>query len=389
MQPLRILADDLTGALDTAGCFMADGQTLPLIFEAGAIPRTGSCALSTETRDVSEDEAFARLSAFETAFDGFDGLAFKKIDSLLRGHVAAEIAHVVRQNRFDAAILAPAFPALSRVTRNGRQWAKLAGHDQFEMIGPDLVRDFARFNIDVQRGPPSDKTATPRVFLCDANSEDDLRGVVDRGMRAGRVLWCGSAGLAEAIAGGISPLPLTARRVLVICGTRHAVASLQIRELCREEPAALASLTPGYDAAAAAAGINKRLQTDTWAALAADFPDLPAAEARRLLDNALRDVLPRLDRPDAVIVMGGDTLAVCNGILGASGLAVRGLLARGIAISEFSDGAWAGLPVISKSGAFGSADTLRQIIEMTAAGRTEYSIAPAPRGSFGQKVECR
>ena len=102
MQPLRILADDLTGALDTAGCFMADGQTLPLIFEAGAIPRTGSCALSTETRDVSEDEALARLSAFETAFDGFDGLAFKKIDSLLRGHVAAEIAHVVRQNRFDA-----------------------------------------------------------------------------------------------------------------------------------------------------------------------------------------------------------------------------------------------------------------------------------------------
>jgi uncharacterized protein YgbK (DUF1537 family) len=203
------------------------------------------------------------------------------------------------------------------------------------------------------------------------------------------VLWCGSAGLAEAIAGGISPLPLTARRVLVICGTRHPVASLQIRELCREEPAALASLTPGYDATAAAASINKRLQNDAWAALAVDFPDLPAAEARRLLDTALRDVLPRLDRPDAVIVMGGDTLAVCNSILGASGLAVRGLLARGIAISEFSDGAWAGLPVISKSGAFGSADTLRQIIEMTAAGRTEYSIAPAPRGSFGQKVECR
>lgn len=364
MQPVRILADDLTGALDTAGCFVGSGESLPLIFDAGQIPASGSCALSTETRDVAEDEARARVGAFGRAFDGFDGIAFKKIDSLLRGHVAAEIAQVVRQHRFDAAVLAPAFPALARVTRGGRQWARLAGDDQYRMVGPDLASDFTRFNLDV-RSDLSElgKTGAPRVFLCDAETDADLARIIDHGKHGGRVLWCGSAGLAEAISGSIAPLTLSANRVLVICGTRHPVASLQVKRLCRDEPSALAALPPHNDAAAAARIINSRLQSHIWAALAADFPDMPAAEARRLLDKALREVLPLLDRPGAVVVMGGDTLAVCNDALGAHRLAVRGLLARGIAVSEFADGVWARMPVISKSGAFGSEDTLRQIIE--------------------------
>ncbi|MCW5693676.1 MAG: hypothetical protein KIT48_15055 [Pseudolabrys sp.] len=364
MQLIRILADDLTGALDTAGCFVREGQSLPLIFDAASLPRSGSCALSSETRDVPEDEALARVSAFGMAFDGFEGLAFKKIDSLLRGHVAAEIVRIVRQNRFEAVVLAPALPGLGRVTRNGRQWAKLAGDDEYRMIGPDLASAFARLDIAVHFDLSAPRTSgAPQVFLCDAETDDDLERIADHGRRMGRVLWCGSAGLAEAIAGPVAPIKLAARRVLVICGTRHPVASLQVKRLCRDEPSAVAALPPDYDATAAARIVNARLKANTWAALAADFPDMPATEARRLLDEALRDVMPRLDRPDAVIVMGGDTLAVCNGSLGAYGLAVRGLLARGIAVSEFADGAWAGMPVISKSGAFGSEDTLRKIIE--------------------------
>lgn len=383
MQPLRILADDLTGALDTAGCFLGAGQTLPLVLHPDAIPQSGSCALSTETRDVEESEALEQLRAYRAAFDGFDGIAFKKIDSLLRGHVAAEIAQIVRQNRFNAAVLAPAFPALGRVTRTGRQWAKLAGHDQYKMVGPDLVREFARFDIDVHLGPPvSDKAAAPRVYICDAEIDDEMKRIAALAKGFGRVLWCGSAGLAEAIAGDITPLNLTASRVLVICGTRHAVATLQIKRLCEDEPAALASLPPNYEAAAAARIINDRLQNGTWAALAVDFPNLPAAEARRLLDQALNDILPRLDRPDAVIVMGGDTLAACNDVLGVHQLTVRGLLARGIAVSAFSDGTWAQLPIISKSGAFGSEDTLRRIIDLTQAGQPARHTSPASRRSF-------
>ena len=385
MEPVRILADDLTGALDSAGCFVGAGRTLPLIFHAASIPQSGSCAFSTETRDVPESEVLARLTAYRPAFDAFDGVAFKKIDSLLRGHVAAEIAHIVRHNQFNAAVLAPAFPALGRLTRAGRQWAKFADGAAFRRVGPDLVEEFARFGMEVRTDLSGLLAAgAPHVVLCDAESDDDLRRIVDLGAGLGRVLWCGSAGLAEAIAGDIKTLTLAARRLLVICGTRHPVAALQIKKLCDDEPSALASLSPGFNAAAAARIVNERLRNGMWAALAVDFPDLPAAQARSLLENTLNDVLPRIERPDAAIVMGGDTLAVCNDVLRARRLTVRGLLSRGIAVSEFTDGAWASMPVISKSGAFGSEDTLRQIVDLTGACRPADYSTPVQRPSFGQ-----
>jgi uncharacterized protein YgbK (DUF1537 family) len=95
------------------------------------------------------------------------------------------------------------------------------------------------------------------------------------------------------------------------------------------------------------------------------------------------DLFPKLDLPDALIVMGGDTLAICCGALGAKSLTVRGLLARGIPVSEFTDGAWAGTTIISKSGAFGAENTLTRIMEMTGAIGDD---ATSPHRHLRQKV---
>ncbi|OAI65685.1 Hrp-dependent type III effector protein, partial [Ralstonia solanacearum] len=45
---------------------------------------------------------------------------YKKIDSTLRGNVAAEVAALVPVAGL--AVVAPAFPAAGRTTRNARQW---------------------------------------------------------------------------------------------------------------------------------------------------------------------------------------------------------------------------------------------------------------------------
>lgn len=369
MQTIRILADDLTGALDTAGCFASAASPLPVMFDPALLPQAKSWAVSTGSRDLAESDALARTAQFLPVFAHHDGLAFKKIDSLLRGHVAAEIAHHVRRNDFDTAVIAPAFPALDRVTRNGRQWAKLAGQNSHRMVGPDLVSDFARFGIDLKLGlPDAPQHGTPRVFLADAETDGDLKTIVDAGRRCGRVLWCGSAGLAGMLAGeGERASAPMAPRMLVVCGTRHPVASLQVKQLGDSERSACVALQPGDDPAAVAGIVNDRLRAGRWAALAADLPDLSADAARGMLGSMMDDLMPKLDRPDALIVMGGDTLAICCGALGAQSLAVRGLLAHGVPVSEFTDGAWAGTTIISKSGAFGAEDILTRIMEMTGA----------------------
>jgi D-threonate/D-erythronate kinase len=387
MQTIRILADDLTGALDSAGCFAGAGRDMPVVFDAAHLPNTGGCAVSTDSRDVTESEAVERIERFGAVFDNRDGIAFKKIDSLLRGHVAAEIAHLMRRGGFDAAVIAPAFPALDRVTRRGRQWAKLAGDDVPRIVGPDLASDFARLGVDLRPGVPgSAQSRSAQIFLADAQTEDDLKAVVDQGRRAGRVLWCGCAGLAEILADARpEPATLAAPRMLVLCGTRHPVASLQLAKLGGKDESAIVALRPGHDADRAAGSVNERLRGGTWAGLVADFPYMAPDDARVMLGRAAQDILRKLDRPDALLVMGGDTLQMCCEALGAHRLSVRGLLAPGIAVSEFSDGEWASLTVISKSGAFGAADTLSDIVAK-ASGERAASDAGSPQNRPRQKV---
>ncbi|MDP2295040.1 MAG: nucleotide-binding domain containing protein [Pseudolabrys sp.] len=254
------------------------------------------------------------------------------------------------------------------------------------MVGPDLVSDFARFGIDLKLGlSNAPQSGSPRIFLADAETDDDLKTIVDAGMLCGRVLWCGCAGLADILAGGgeRASAPI-APRMLVICGTRHSVASLQTKPLETNENATCVRLRPNGDLASVAQTVNERLRAGHWAALVADLPQLSADAARGMLGKMMDDLFPQLDRPDALFVMGGDTLAICCGALGAKSLAVRGLLTRGIPVSEFADGVWAGMTVISKSGAFGAEDTLIRIMEMT--GAIDSGNATAAHGELRQKA---
>lgn len=383
MGTVRILADDLTGALDTAGCFANSKSALPVVFDAGHLPDIESFAVSSGSRDIAESEVAQRMERFVSVFDNHDGIAFKKIDSLLRGHVAAEIAHLVRRTDFDSVVIAPAFPALDRITRNGRQWAKLAGDDRQRMVGPDLRSDFARFGIDLQLGIPKADAGSPRVFLADAQTDGDLAAIVDSCRQTRRILWCGSAGLADRLAGAKrSRVGMTAERILVICGTRHPVASLQLELLGAKDRSGVLSIAPGYDAAKAIEFVNGRLRSGTWAAVTLDFPEMHPEEARAGFAMLVKKILPGLDRPDALFVMGGDTLQLCCDVLGAWQLTVRSLLAPGIPMSEFHDGYWKGLTVISKSGAFGPAETLCDILAMAQAG----TDVPSPLTRSKQKV---
>ena len=97
---LRIVADDLTGALDTAAPFAAAGARLPVRWDRAA--QGGSYALDTETRERSTD----RCDWVEHLHGA--ALSFKKIDSLLRGRTPEEIMACLEGGRFRSAIIAPA-----------------------------------------------------------------------------------------------------------------------------------------------------------------------------------------------------------------------------------------------------------------------------------------
>ena len=94
MRCLRLLADDLTGALDSAARFVP--VTGPVAVTWQHVAPEGSVAIDSGTRDLPAEAARQRIERFVPLLDGGEP-AFKKIDSLLRGHVALELAACMRR----------------------------------------------------------------------------------------------------------------------------------------------------------------------------------------------------------------------------------------------------------------------------------------------------
>ena len=340
MTKFRLLADDLTGALDSAAQFCAAFGPVPVGWADDAAAPV--LALDAGTRDLDAAGARARVAALAPALAGAD-LAFKKIDSLLRGHVSVEIAACLRAGKFDAVVIAPAFPAQGRITRHGRQLAH--GSD----VGVDLAAALAREGIYVARRGPGD-ALPPGVSLWDAETDDDLLAIAAQAR--GRVLWCGTAGLAGALAlpvplqDNAAPRPL-ARPVLALVGSDHAVARAQVAA-CRIQ-VTLGDALP---------------EIGHGSVLTVAIPDgTGRAEAACLIVEQLEKNMVRLARPGTLIVTGGATLRAVCAALGADGLTVEGNLLPGVPTSRLRGGRWDGLRVVSKSGAFGDKGLLARLLE--------------------------
>ncbi|MCU0804054.1 MAG: hypothetical protein MUF79_03065 [Burkholderiales bacterium] len=358
---LRLLADDLTGALDTAAQF--SGATGPVAVRflprdwRAAEPRL---AFSTDTRDRSEADAQGVMAGLSRFFTNAD-TAFLKIDSLLRGHAAASLAQTFRDGGFASCVLAPAFPAQHRITRGGRQLARsLAGG--WDDVRPGFADELAAAGLGVRVVTHAAGLGGAGVFLCDAATDSDLGVIVAHAVAlAPPLLWCGSAGLARALAN--TPVPravVPATPLLAIIGSNHPVTRAQVGALRQAQPSCLVELRdPASDAAAIRGRLARgEVAVITFGIEAGAGPD----EAARRIRAMLADLLPRVPRPRGLFVAGGETLGAVASAVGARGFTVGGEVSPGLPCSLLCGGAWDGVRVVSKSGAFGEADLLARLI---------------------------
>src|SRR5580698_6079773 len=117
-----IIADDLTGACDAAIAFSRRGVDTRVMLDADRAEESDTevCAICTETRDVSEEQACETLRhiASQQHIGRYDRI-FKKIDSTLRGNTFIEIQAAVDSFPDRFAIIAPAYPELGRTSADG------------------------------------------------------------------------------------------------------------------------------------------------------------------------------------------------------------------------------------------------------------------------------
>ncbi len=132
-----IIADDLTGANDTALQFKGANTQILLSDEIEPLNTAGTqtWAISTETRNITPHDAYINVKKTAQMFEEKlkPDYFYKKIDSTLRGHIAVETLAVLEVLGWDAVVVIPAFPAEGRVTVGGYHLLKGVPIERTEM----------------------------------------------------------------------------------------------------------------------------------------------------------------------------------------------------------------------------------------------------------------
>ncbi|MGH8018415.1 MAG: four-carbon acid sugar kinase family protein [Opitutaceae bacterium] len=223
-----VLADDLSGALEVAACFVRDGRkvTLPLCADPEIPPAHGLLVLSSETRNASAEAARESIRAACGALRRQGAtILFKKIDSTARGPVGAELEAVWEVFPEKMAVFCPANPAVGRTVvggvlrvsgieiadtpfRDDPRWPMRSSVVE-SIVDPEGAFPAASLSLaairqgaaTVSRELDSARRDGRRIVYCDAETRDDLDALVSAVLSHPAVLLLvGSGGLGRVLA---------------------------------------------------------------------------------------------------------------------------------------------------------------------------------------------
>lgn len=396
---LGIVADDLTGANDTAVQFGTRGWDARIALSMD-VPLTGAVvAVSTDARAL--DGTAAAAATAEAVQRLNPSRLYLKIDSTARGSIAAQVRGAMSawstRHPGAVAVVCPAYPAMGRTVEDGEVRVGGVPVDRTS-IGSDPVTPVTEASLvaripNARRGSVDDvATAEPgAVFVLDARSPAQLDQLVLRLAPLGeRVILVGSAGLAESLARHLpgeraeAPAPTLEGPAVVLVSSLNPVSHDQLRVLRDEmgeavrvyQPAVAelqmnaagdANLTPPAPPSAAEARVEV-IQTPSSRLAEGD-----GGAAARIADALAQRVsaLVGARRPASLGLVGGDGARAVLRRLGATALAVRGSTIEGAPLMSIVGGPHDGLATWTKAGGFGDPRALVTILTLTGA------LAPA------------
>ncbi|MEY2892794.1 MAG: hypothetical protein RJA98_2702 [Pseudomonadota bacterium] len=358
--PVRLLADDLTGALDSAAAF---GPGVPVWLDrpdvGGDAPPAPVGVVATATRDVPQAALASALDA-SVGWLAHAGLAFKKVDSLLRGNTLNEVRWLAAAGRFERVVFAPALPAQGRYMVDEHLWR---GEPGAGAAAAQPVGDGLRSALMTGHWP-----AHCPLLIPDARTDADLDRCAAGALTGSgpRTLWCGSAGLAAAIARqraasitwaepppGAEPAPEVTDSVWVI-GASHQPATRRQWARARAAHPHAVIVCHGEQAAWDVACATLAETAVPLALLdLSPLSPLSAVAAAQLLQRQVRQLVHCARPPARLLVLGGDTARALAGATGVRQMLAGRPVRPGWGQAQWQGGRWHGLWMDCRSGAFG------------------------------------
>jgi len=331
---LALLADDLTGTLDAAAPFASRGLHTEVALRIEAIEQAvfekpDVLSVNLASREIDAHAAYSRAAAALSALPPGTRL-FKKVDSRLKGHIAAELDAM----RYRFALVAPAIPEFGRIVQDGH----------VKGFGVDVP-----ISIAGRLGTHAARAAIPDTLTQRAMDEAlDIPGID---------LLIGARGLADALAarmsGGRAPgfAAIPQGRGLFVIGSRDPITLAQIHALHAGEDVRHLPAPNGV--------LCDRQPEESPLTLVQAVPGAVEASGRTVSQALAESVCPALtEGVSTLLLSGGATAEAVLARMGISRFRLIGECLPGLGLAHAQ-----GHCIIAKSGGFGGPETLRQIAD--------------------------
>ena len=417
LQRVGVVADDLTGAADATLAFWQHGFATFILLDGKDdtfLQENAVVTIDTDSRHVSPQESATRVTAAVRRLRAMGmRTLYKKIDSTLRGNPGAEIEAMMRATNISHAIICPAFPVMGRTVVDGRVLVKgidlmqtpAASDPRSPVTSSRIAEILAR-----QTALPIEELARPDALLAaeskqtdmhitvvDAQTDEDMLGWIRRFGVGPDVLWVGSAGLAEMIAGevrreypsnqaaSISPsLQRGKKPVLVVVGSINAASREQITALCTSSDITAFPVDPTQlvlgtlDVEPLAHRVSQQLRAGHHCTLYTEHSPAVLTCLRNVLEELqysyeygggliaqslskiVAAILSAVSQPVDLVLTGGDTARPILAQLEIPTLRVIRMVAPGTPISETLDGT---RQIVTKAGGFGYPEILLHAVQ--------------------------
>ena len=393
MDNYLIIADDFTGANDTGVQLKKRGIKTNVILDTKNINDFSiSYVIDTESRGLTEKDAYEKVkNQIKKLFTQDFELVYKKVDSTLRGNIVSEIKAVDEEYKPELIIFAPAFPDIKRTTIDGIQKLndvrivdtevakdpkkpvkedninKLLQKGFEEKIVHYGLNEIREKNISFKKG---------RVYTFDVENNEDMLKIVKSALDTGkRILWVGSAGMADSIlkvkkpfkpslgvVGSISDISRQQLKYAEGCGMQ--ILKINISKLLKDETiesyisSSLERLNKGKDLIITSAYEREDYKE---AVSAGQEKNLSKEEVsmytQEILGEIAIEIIKRV-KISGIFLTGGDTAIGFINKAKASGSSIVEEVITGIPLMKLTGGEFNGLKIITKAGAFGKNEAI-------------------------------
>ncbi len=369
-----VIADDITGAAEIAGVALRHGVAATLTTNITSILNKNNTAkltskttakldlnataplldsdvliIATDTRSGSEADARKVVGQIANRLKDIDCKIFKKTDSVLRGHIVAELQTLIDIIGFDCALLLPQNPSKGRIISNGRYFINDVPLDETDFRNDpefpahssyikELLKENA-VNISVDDSLRVNKT----IQIADAKNADEIKTQLQKAKNK-NVLLAGGADFFYSFLSqkypdnicNVEPKLPNPQYSIIVCGSTQSKSIANekyIKGIGAQECVMLEDVFNGNSPQQWLNDLSDIYQKYHSVIITIGQRENAGSECAIRLRNVMADVvnnLVSLQQPELMIIEGGATAFACLNELGWDSFALKNAYAPGI-----------------------------------------------------------